>query len=452
MKSKGIIVIVLVALAGLFWQGFSAGKNQATKKALQLAKSVEPGLTLREVSGERVVLDWVAPPLQPVYDPESGMLITIQMAGCDPVHEPGVVLLPGLTELMDALPGAASVSLVEAEYEPFDLGPCLPMPEDFILDQRPSSLSPDTVWANDSQREALDMKERRLRTEKKAELWPTRVVELSESGVYRGHRLLALNLRPVQINTLTGQGRVLKKARIQVIRPNSSNGEIRLPDRTNETRALRGMLGKLAETALPSRAPDHREGRNNQGLDEHDGPIYNVNSWRVYVRETSIVRLTGEYMHLSGVPIDQISPWDLHIYNKGHEIPIVVEGQEDGRFDLYDHIDFFGEKNEKTFTDVEPSLYQDPFTVENCYQLYWGDGQPGLRMGEEDGAWQPTWNLELERSVRVKIHFERDRHFDRLADSYVILGQRLTRLGPLGLLQDNWFMDERIDALTSRDY
>ncbi|MBL0061502.1 MAG: T9SS type A sorting domain-containing protein [bacterium] len=452
MKSKGIIVIVLVAFAGLFWQGFSAGKNQTTKKALQLAKSVEPGLTLREVSGERVVLDWVAPPLQPIYDSEGGPLTAIQMAGCDPVHEPGVVLLPGLTELLDALPGAASVSLVEAEYEPFDLGECLPMPEDFILDQRPSSSSPDPVWANESQREAVDMRERRLRTEKKAELWPTRIVELSESGVYRGHRLLALNLRPVQINTLTGQGRILKKARIQVIRPNSSNGEIRLPDRTNETKALRGMLGKLAETALPSRAPDHREGRDNQGLDDHDGPIYNVNSWRIYVRETSIVRLTGEYMHLAGVPIDQISPWDLHIYNKGREIPIVVEGQADGRFDLYDYIDFFGEKNEKTYVDVEPSLYQDPFTVENCYQLYWGDGQPGLRMGEENGSWQPTWNLELERSVRTKIHFERDRYFDRLGDSPQFLGQRLTRLGPLGLLQDNWFMDERVDALTSRDY
>ncbi len=64
-------------------------------------------------------------------------------------------------------------------------------------------------------------------------------------------------------------------------------------------------------------------------------------------------------------------------------------------------------------------------------------------MGEENGSWQPTWNLELERSVRVKIHFERDRYFDRLGGFVAISWSALTRHGPLGLLQDNWFMDER---------
>ncbi len=57
-----------------------------------------------------------------------------------------------------------------------------------------------------------------------------------------------------------------------------------------------------------------------------------------------IVRLTGEYIRMVGVPIEQISPWDLHIYNKGREIPIVVDGQEDGHSMTSIRIEFFGER------------------------------------------------------------------------------------------------------------
>ncbi len=452
MKSKTLFVILLSCLAGLFWQGFSAGQKSTVKTAKQLAKSAIPGLHLREVTAERVVLEWVAPAYEPIVDSETGAVTEIVMEGAPPVHEPGVILLPGVTELLDALPGHASVSLLDAVYETINLGPCLPMPEDFVVDARPSSSSKDTVWAVEDDARRLTLQERRQLQPKKASLWPSRMVELSEPGIYRGHRLLALNLRPIQINTLTGQGRVLKRATIQVIRPNSSNNEIRQPDRASETQSLRALLGNMAETSLPSRAAEHREERFFENLDEHEGPIYNVNSWRIYVRETSMIRLTGAYMHLMGVPLDQITPWDLHIYNKGREIPIVVEGQEDGRFDEYDYIDFFGERNEKTFIHKEPSLYEDPYSVENCYQLYWGDGRPGLRMGEEDGSWQPTWGARTVRSVRVKLHFEKDRFHDRLGQATGYLATRLPVEGPLGVVMDNWFWGERVDALTSRDF
>ena len=461
MKSKTLLVIILIALAGLFWQGFSAAKKTPIPASKKLANTAATGLTLREVSSDRILLEWVAPAYQPITDPDLGSVTEVVMEGTSPVHEPGVILLPGISELIDALPGRASVTLIEPEYESFSLGECLPMPEDFVVDPRITTQDPQTIQKLEDDAK-ISMTQRRLSTAKKAELWPSRIVELSESGVYRGHRLLALNLRPVQINTLTGQGRVLRHAKIQIIRPNSSNNEIRLPDRTNETRQLRGMLGLMAETALATRAMDRRETRQHSNLDDGgDGPVYNVNSWRVYVHETSIIRLTGEYMRQMGVPLDQITPWDLHIYNKDHEIPIVVEGQEDGRFDDYDYIDFFGERNERTFVDVEPSLYQDPYSAENCYQLYWGDGRPGLRLGEENGSWQPTWFVPdpnrldepaLVRSVRNTVHFERDRYFDRLGQAPSYFGAKLGRVGPLGLIQDNWFWGDRIDALTSRSF
>jgi hypothetical protein len=451
MKSKTLLVIFLTVLAGVFWQGFSAATKSAPTKSKLLAKSNTPGLTLREISGERILLEWVAPTMHPIADSAAGAVTEVVMEGTTPVYEPGVIGLPGISELLDALPGPATVTLIEPEYESFSLGECLPAPEDYVVDPRITTDDAEKIQQIEDDAK-LTLNERRLRTEKRSELWPQRIVELSESGTYRGHRLLSLNLRPVQINTLTGEGRYLKYAKIQVIRPNSSNNEIRLPDRTSETRQLRNMLGLLAESALPTRAMDVRETRQHNQLDDNDFPVYNVNAWRIYVQETSIIRLNGEYMRRMGVPLEQITPWDLHIYNKGREIPIVVEGQADGRFDEFDYIDFFGERNERTYLHLEPSLYQDPYSAVNCYQLYWGDGRPGLRMGEENGSWQPTWNAEIVRSVRVKEHFENDRKFDRLGDAPDFLGGKLNKVGPLGLIQDNWFWGERIDALTSRNF
>lgn len=451
MKSKNRIFIILLLFVALAWQGYSYAQKQQITKAKSVSKIASPGLHIQEVLSDRILLEWVAPPFSIHRDPELGAVVEIQMGDLAPTHEPGTVQLPRVTELFDALPGNASVSLIESEFETINVGACLPMPEDFIVDRRPSSSSRDTVWANLDEQLDLSMKDRRLQTPKNSQLWPTKAVDIIEAGVYRGHRLLAFHLNPVQLNTETGEGRVLKRARIQVVRPNSSNNEIRLPDRANETFALRNLLGKLAETALPSRSPEAREAREQATLDD-DFPVFNSSSWRIYVREDGIVRLTGEYLRTVGVPIEQITPWDLHIRNKGREIPIVVDGQEDGQFNDFDRIDFFGEPNMRTYIDEVPSLYQDPFSAENCYQLFWGDGQPGLRMGEVSGAWHTTWNTEIERSVRVKLHFERDRYFDRLSSTATYFGTDLTRKGPLALVSDNWFWGERIDALTSRDF
>ncbi|MBK8130831.1 MAG: T9SS type A sorting domain-containing protein [bacterium] len=452
MKSKIPIIIVLIALTGLFWQSFSQAAKQKPTALKPLAKKVEPGLRVLEIGPDRILLEWFAPPTETVTDPVTGQVTEVRMAGTNLAHEPGVILLPTLSEVFDALPGQVSVTLLNPEYAPLLLGDCLPMPEDWIIDDRPSAPSEEAAGITRVQSEGLSLLDRQLRQPKSAQLTPDRNVEVSEAGVYRGHQLRSVTLKPVQVNTLTGMGRILKSAKIQILLPNSSNDEMRMADRATETRALRNMLGILAESALPTRIPDRRETREHDNLDDHEGPIYNVNSWRVYVRETSIVRLTGEYMHLMGVPLDRVTPWDLHVYNKGREIPIVVEGQEDGSFDDFDYVEFFGERNERTYLDKVPSLYQDPFSAENCYLLYWGDGRPGMRMGEINGSWQPTWNLSLERSVRVTMHFERDRYYDRLSQSPIYLSSRLTREGPLALIQDNWFWGDRIDALTSRNF
>ncbi|MCB9357811.1 MAG: T9SS type A sorting domain-containing protein [Calditrichaeota bacterium] len=449
MSTKKIKTIILACLAVLAWQGFSWAQKQDLTACAAATQKSAPGLKVLESRADRIILQWTASPLEIVRDPESDAVTEVRMGSLEMNYTPGVIGLPQAAEVFEALPGNVTVSLIESEFQSLDLGSCLPSPEDFILDARSGSSEEELSAFSPTAR--LSVPERRRLTEKVAETRPRQVADVHEAGIFRGHRLMSLLLSPVQVNTETGLGRVLTRATVQVLLPNSQNNETRLPDSYKEHETLRGMLGKLADTALPTRAREDREPREGRELDD-DFPVFNVNRWRIYVQESAIVKLTGEYLRTMGVPVGDITPWDLHIWNKGHEIPIVVEGQEDGHFDDFDYILFFGERNDRTFVDRIPSLWQDPYSLQNCYQLFWGDGRAGMRMGEISGTWRSADGVVLTRSVRSKLHFERDRYFDRLSDVSDVLGADIYDVAPVDLIYDNWFWGERIDALTSRDF
>ncbi|MCC6476926.1 hypothetical protein IT157_07705, partial [bacterium] len=447
MKPKTLIIIILIVLLGWAAQGLSESRKVASSTTRKQVAQPATGLRVVETSDQRIVLEWAAPQLTIERDEQTNAVLGLDMHGIASDFAPGVPRTPKLTELFDAYEGMVGAQLMDPQYEALNLGECLPMPEDYILDDRNGASN-----RNDPLR-GLDFRERMLRTEKRPGLWPERVVEVVESGVYRGHRLMALHLNPVQINAVTGEGRILKSTRIIVTLPPAPDNQVRLPDSYNETNALKDLLGVLKNTALPTRAREQRLARDSQqGLDDDDFPVWNVNRWKIYVRTTSIVRLTGLYMRSVGIPIGDISPWDLHISHKGREIPIVVEGQEDGNFDEYDYVDFFGERNEHTFIEEVPSMHEDPFTSENCYMMWWGDGSAGLRLGEQDGAWQPSWNAEPVRSVRVTIHLEKDRVFNKLSYADNFLLDELRTGGSTAPMLDHWFFEDYLSAQSSRDY
>ena len=177
--------------------------------------------------------------------------------------------------------------------------------------------------------------------------------------------------------------------------------------------------------------------------------------WKLIVRERSIVRVTAADLRFAGCPVDQITTFDTHIRHRGQELPIFFAGSADGRFDDDDYIEFFGTPNELTYQQYSPSYHNDRWTDDNVYWLSWGNGEPGLRFGDEDGSYHTEWpaqNQSTVNRVRTSMHFEKDLKFDRLGHSGEQYSGQMEQRGPLGVNQDQFFWGAQIDGLTTRDF
>jgi hypothetical protein len=104
------------------------------------------------------------------------------------------------------------------------------------------------------------------------------------------------------------------------------------------------------------------------------------------------------YDDLAGAGYDPtgIDPRNLHLENKGAEIPMVVEGEEDGVFDPWDTLLFYGQPEDTIYTDT------------NVYWLY-ADQTPGLRMQVRDVT--PEGSAPVLTSFLNTIHVEENRTY-----------------------------------------
>ena len=450
---KIIIILSLTVLIGSGYAGL-AKRDEARKRAVSASTkpAVEKAQTklLKHEDGQLSV-EFVCPDIGIERDSATGRITGLNMAGADVCYQTGVPRLPTLTQLLDCLPGRVAVEVVEVESEDLAPGAMLAMPEDVPVD-RPPSGEGELHGSGESLDEAgwpLGWQERCAMTPLKQGFWPPEVVSVQDAGVFRGHRLISLRFNPVQVDAARGIARVIRRARVQVTMPRGETAQNRLADRPQETRLVQSLLGPMQATALPTRMAEafggDRGGRST--VDETMG-----GRWKLIVNQTGIVRVTGADLRTAGCPIEQITPYDTHIKNRGREIPIYLTGETDGRLDEYDYLDFYGEKNERTHQSYMPSLYSDPWTEENVYWLSWGDGVHGLRLGEEDGTYNPELPSQNVTYVRNVVHFEKDLKFDRLSQRALEWGSRAQTVGPLGLYDDHWFWGQYVDVMTTRDF
>jgi hypothetical protein len=225
-----------------------------------------------------------------------------------------------------------------------------PNPEDFLIDHRASGGEEEEAAIAKQDQNRKSWNERVAETPRKSGIWPEATVALTEGGIFRGHRLVSLNIHPVRVNCQSGEARVLKHIKIRVNLPREENSRTRIPDSFKETEALSKMLGTLGETARRDREPERDEwktGRGHNSLDD-SATVY-TNRWKLIVKEDGIVHVTGEELRFYGVPLDDITTWDLKLWNKGQQVPFRFSGEEDSRFDDFDFIQFYGEELTQTF-------------------------------------------------------------------------------------------------------
>jgi len=218
-------------------------------------------------------------------------------------------------------------------------------------------------------------------------LYPARLAVVESSGFIRDQRFLSLQVYPFQYNPTTQRLKHYSWLRVEI---SFSYPEGRL------SLMASGESGGPFEAALRNTILNYESAR---GWRESSGGARLLEAgelgscedcFKISIREAGIYELSYSELKGAGVPVDPpTDPHDFHMYNRGEEIAIYVEGEEDGEFEEGEYILFYGEGVNSKYTDT--NVYW--LTVEDL---------PGLRMvtkpqGESGST--PTW---FEATARVE--------------------------------------------------
>lgn len=107
--------------------------------------------------------------------------------------------------------------------------------------------------------------------------------------------------------------------------------------------------------------------------------------WRFDVYRTGLHRLDSATLAASGFPVASVDPADLMLFGREQQVPIYIEGGEDGVLNAGDFIEFIGRKNDGW---IDERMYDSPYYHSNPhyslindtihYFLTW-DPDPGVQ-------------------------------------------------------------------------
>jgi hypothetical protein len=117
---------------------------------------------------------------------------------------------------------------------------------------------------------------------------------------------------------------------------------------------------------------------------------YDQRYYRFPVSSEGIYKINYNTLAAAGVPVSSIDPRNFQIFNRQQEVPIYVEGEGDGIFNLSDFIEFYATGNDGWMdglvydnpanqTNVHYSLFND--TIH--YYLTWNSSIENLRFQQE---------------------------------------------------------------------
>ncbi len=118
---------------------------------------------------------------------------------------------------------------------------------------------------------------------------------------------------------------------------------------------------------------------------------YSESYVKLKLAQDGIYRVSYNDMLETGANVSEIDPLTFNIYNKGHKIPVFINGEDDHSFDPGDYIEFVGRRNMgNNYRDVslpgEPyNVYDGRYTDSSSYWITWND-EPRLRVSEVNNS------------------------------------------------------------------
>lgn len=92
--------------------------------------------------------------------------------------------------------------------------------------------------------------------------------------------------------------------------------------------------------------------------------------WSFKVWQDGIRRIDSTALADAGFPLTTVDPRTIQLYARGRQVPIHVEGEQDGVFNSGDFIEFYGAKNDAW---LDSTLWDDPAHINNPYYSLYND-------------------------------------------------------------------------------
>ena len=247
-------------------------------------------------------------------------------------------------------------------------------------------------------------------------LSPQTTVSLNSVDMLRRHRVALVKVCPTQYDPVSRKLRVYSKVQLEVTWDTPGHSGLNSDDEVYGPILADQIINYTqSKNWLPEPA---------KSVAKAEDPFVQAPVWyKLSVVSQGIYRLDYNYLKRNGINPDIIDPRTIKIYSGGSkafpkaysppadtlkQMSILVKGEQDGKFDAYDQIVFFGQNLagwEKNSALLNGHFY-NPYGDTNCYWLCWG-GSTGIRMAERDCR-PISLNYITPKSFTDTLHFEQD--------------------------------------------
>jgi hypothetical protein len=109
---------------------------------------------------------------------------------------------------------------------------------------------------------------------------------------------------------------------------------------------------------------------------------YDLTYYKIQTAADGIYRIPASRLTILGIPLKRVDPRYLRLYHRGKEVAVWVKGEQDGRLDLEDYLDFLGLKNGEWASTGIAILnpYVNTYSDTTAFFLAYTPGERGKRM------------------------------------------------------------------------
>jgi hypothetical protein len=146
--------------------------------------------------------------------------------------------------------------------------------------------------------------------------------------------------------------------------------------------------------------------------------------------DENIETLSYDSLRGAGLPLSGIDPRHMRLYHDGREVPMHISGEEDGRWDRGDYLEFIGKRA------AGRNTHNSFYASRAYFILTWDEGRLGLRapavpVASRTGGIVPAFPADAKEAApfRIRQHLEEDVEILRIgstsAEEVIDLGSRV---------------------------